>query len=184
MTDPLPNRTESLPDERQYNPSQDDSWADILRAVLQEISVNSLVSGTDRTVYDPEEGQLFVPTDGGAWYLGDGTSWIEISPESLTDGGTINGDLTLDAGTTTRFFYDTDLSGDPLYFQRDTAAAETAMTFDGSNVGIGSTTASTQLEVGGDITASGNVHVGNILTFTALASDPSSPPNGSMWFVE
>lgn len=185
MADPLPNREQELPDERVYDVSRDDSWADILRAVLEELSVNSLVSGADHTNFDPEEGQLFIPASGsGSWYLGDGTGWTDVTPDRLADGGTIAGDLTLDSGSTTRLHYDTNKANDPLYVQREQAAAETALTLLGTNVGVNTQTPSAPLDVNGNMNVSGNVHVGNILTFEPLASDPVDPPNGSLWFVE
>lgn len=99
MADPLPNRTEPLPDERIYNPSQDDSWAPILRAVLEELSINSIVSGPDRTAFDPIEGQLFVPTTQGEQLArGNGTAWVDIGqlvdPQTITDLQTNKADKT------------------------------------------------------------------------------------------
>lgn len=74
----LPNRDEELPEQRYYDPQEPDNWADILHDVLAELSINALVSGTDPSNHSPHDGTLFIPTDGGAWYLGDGSVWNEL----------------------------------------------------------------------------------------------------------
>lgn len=78
MPDSLPNRDEELPEQRYYDPQEPDNWADILHDVLAELSINALVSGTDPSNHTPHDGTLFIPTDGGAWYLGDGSAWNPV----------------------------------------------------------------------------------------------------------
>ena len=80
MANPLPNRTQNLPDRKYYDPDSAENWADPLEAVIEEVSANSLVSGPNRSDFDPVDGQLYVPSDGGDWFLGTGTSWKNLGP--------------------------------------------------------------------------------------------------------
>lgn len=105
MAGPLPNRNEELPEQRYYDPKEDDNWADILHAALRELSINSLVSGTDRSNFEPYDGTLFVPTDdSGTFAIGNGDSWAPLSPAAIDalpkSGGTVDGDLDI-SGTLT-----------------------------------------------------------------------------------
>lgn len=122
MANPLPNRTEELPDRKYYDPDTAENWADPLEAVIGEVSANSIVSGTSRTSFDPLDGQLYIPTDGGDWFIGNGTGWENLgaigdiddhvadttNPHAVTatqanalptSGGTVSGDV--DFNTTT-----------------------------------------------------------------------------------
>lgn len=91
---PLPNRTQELPEKRYYDPSTAENWADILHTALEELSANSLVTGTDHTLFEPVDGQLFVPEDGnGRWYLGNGTDWIDLGEVGSASGGNFEGSL-------------------------------------------------------------------------------------------
>lgn len=116
MANPLPNRTEELPDRKYYDPDSTENWADPLEAVIEEVSANSIVSGPDRSVFEPLDGQLYIPTAGGDWYLGNGSTWDALgiaefmshtgdttNPHSVTasqadalptSGGTVTGDTT------------------------------------------------------------------------------------------
>lgn len=79
MAEPLPNRDEELPDERYYNPSRDDSWAEILHDALRELSINSLVTGPDRSEFEPYDGTLYIPTNvNESWSRGTGDGWVDL----------------------------------------------------------------------------------------------------------
>lgn len=80
MANPLPNRTEELPDRKYYDPDTEENWADPLEAVIEEVSINAIVSGTSRSNFDPLDGQLFIPTNGGDWFIGNGTAWNNLGP--------------------------------------------------------------------------------------------------------
>ena len=80
------------------------------------------------------------------------------SPNQKLD---VKGSLKLDSGGTTRVFYDTDKSGDKFYFQRESSSSETALTFTGTDVTIGSAAnANNPLTVDGDADFTGNVGIG------------------------
>lgn len=80
MADPLPNRTQELPDRKYYDPDSTENWADPLEAAIEEVSANAIVSGPNRSDFDPLDGQLYIPSDGGDWYLGTGTAWQNLGP--------------------------------------------------------------------------------------------------------
>lgn len=77
--DPLPNRSEPLPDERYYSGEEGDQWSDILHAAIAEISKSATVSGPSRGAFDPVEGQVYIPTTPeGTISIGTGEEWIEL----------------------------------------------------------------------------------------------------------
>lgn len=124
---PLPNRTAETPVTGRDYPDDDPSgrrWSEIWRTAIEELNANALVSdlATNRLDYEPEDGTLFVPSDGGDWYLGDGSSWNNLgaigeiddhlvdtsNPHSVTaaqadalptSGGTVTGDTTFTTTT-------------------------------------------------------------------------------------
>lgn len=82
---PLPNRTEETPVSGRDYPDDDPEgrrWSEIWRVAVEELNANTLVSdtGSNRTSYNPEDGTLFVPTDGGDWFLGTGAGWQNLGP--------------------------------------------------------------------------------------------------------
>lgn len=102
-------------------------------------------SEANRSDYTPHDRAAFIATDTGAVYDGDGSSW-NIATRGV-------GHLRLQSDdAASRVYYDEDGSGQPVHFQREASSSETALTFSGTNVGIGSATdPSSDLEVGGDV---------------------------------
>ena len=92
---PLPNRTAETPVSGRSYPDEDPSgrrWSEIWRAAVEELNANALVSdlATNRLDYSPEDGTLFVPSNGGDWYLGTGTSWKNLGGIGDIDNHTAN----------------------------------------------------------------------------------------------
>ena len=142
--------------EYQLFAASEENWEH--RSDLQSLEIDVMVRDTDgnRGTYTPHENAMYLATDTGAAYLGDGSSWT-----SLDIGG--EGEIQSHTSNTSN--------------PHDVTASQAGALPDSGG------------SVSGDVSVSGNasateVHVGSMLVFDTLASNPSSPPNGSIWFVE
>ena len=101
-------------------------------------------------------------------FIGDGTNNVDIVFEQNGEirDDTTGKSITLGSKTTNIFI---------------TGSSTIAMQKDGGNVGIGTSTATKELEVAGDISASGTLHIdGNLLTSGSLKfSQPSEANTGN-----
>lgn len=97
----------------------------------------------------------------------EGEALLSLSGDLETP-GYVHADSRVSSGffrlTGSRFHYDTDLSGEAVHFQRDSATAETALTFAGTWVGIHqATTPEAPVHLGGNTQVDGDADVNGLV---------------------